>query len=39
MFINKIEEAREFFDCTSIYIADPILTKYINPFMTEADII
>ena len=39
MIINKIEEAREFFDCTSVYIVDPILTKYINPFMTEADII
>lgn len=30
MFINKIEEAREFFDFTSIYIVDPVLMKYIK---------
>ena len=28
MFINKIEEAREFFNFTSIYIVDPILRKF-----------
>ena len=28
MFINKIEEAREFLDFTSIYIVDPMLMKF-----------
>ena len=28
MFINKIEEARYFFDFTNIYIVDPILMKF-----------
>ena len=28
MFINKIEEARYFFDFTNIYIVDPILIKF-----------
>ena len=30
MFINKIEDAREFFNLTSIYILDTILMKYIK---------
>lgn len=30
MFINKIEDPRELFNFTSIYILDPILMKYIK---------
>lgn len=39
MFTNKIEEAREFFDFSSIYIVDPILMKYIKQVRGDANIV
>ena len=39
MFINKIEEAREFFDFTSIYIVDPLLMKYIKQVLGGVNIV
>lgn len=39
MFINKIEDAKEFFNFTSIYILDPILMKYIKKDLGRVNIV
>lgn len=39
MFINKIEDAKEFFNFTSIYILDPILMKYIKQNLGRVNIV
>ena len=39
MFINKIEDAREFFNLTSIYILDTILMKYIKQDLGGVNIV